>query len=184
MQTNWHVITGGPSSGKTTTVNLLRERGYRTTVEHARHYIDTMRVAGHTVEHIRQNQLAFQRAVLDMQIAQERSLDPSDLIFLDRAIPDELAYYRFLGLPIDEKLTDAIAAAHYRAVFVLAPLPIVTDYARTEDERAQREIHRLLVEVYESLPFRVVHVPVASPLERVELVLRDVPKDLLVTVAR
>ena len=26
-QTNWYVITGGPSSGKTTTINLLKERG-------------------------------------------------------------------------------------------------------------------------------------------------------------
>ncbi|MBF9334791.1 AAA family ATPase [Microbacterium lacticum] len=34
--TRWHVVTGGPSSGKTTTVNLLRGRGYTTTIEHAR----------------------------------------------------------------------------------------------------------------------------------------------------
>ena len=47
-QTNWYVITGGPSSGKTTTVNLLKERGYITTFEHARHYMDTQRVSGKT----------------------------------------------------------------------------------------------------------------------------------------
>ena len=31
-QGNWYVITGGPGSGKTTTVNLLRDRGYKTTI--------------------------------------------------------------------------------------------------------------------------------------------------------
>ena len=47
--TNWYVITGGPSSGKTTTVNLLKARGYKTTTEHARHYLDTQRINGKTV---------------------------------------------------------------------------------------------------------------------------------------
>jgi predicted ATPase len=31
-QTNWYVITGGPSSGKTTTINILTARGYKTTI--------------------------------------------------------------------------------------------------------------------------------------------------------
>jgi predicted ATPase len=169
--TNWCVITGGPSSGKTTTVNLLKERGYQTTVEHARHYLDTMRVAGATVADIRKNQLAFQHAVLEMQIEQEKALDPGDLVFLDRALPDALAYYRFLNLPVDDRLTAAIAGSSYRMVFILAPLPLVRDYARTEDATAQRDIYRLIVEVYEALPSPVVHVPVMSAEDRVELIL-------------
>ncbi len=52
-QTNWYVITGGPSSGKTTTVNLLKERGYITTFEHARHYLDTQRLKGKTIDEVR-----------------------------------------------------------------------------------------------------------------------------------
>src|SRR3989338_8046757 len=107
VKTNWYVITGGPSSGKTTTVNLLKELGYKTTIEHARHYIDTQKVTGKTVEEIRGNQVAFQHGILDMQIEQERTLLPDDVVFLDRAIPDALAYYRFLGLPEDEKLREA-----------------------------------------------------------------------------
>jgi predicted ATPase len=41
INTNWCVITGGLGSGKTTTVNLLNKLGYKVTIEHARHYIDT-----------------------------------------------------------------------------------------------------------------------------------------------
>lgn len=95
--TNWYVITGGPSTGKTTVVNLLSEKGYHTAIEHARHYIDTMAVGGKTVEEIRENKLEFQQGVLKMQIEQEADLDPKETVFLDRAIPDALAYYRFLG---------------------------------------------------------------------------------------
>ena len=171
--TNWYVITGGPSSGKTTTIDLLKGRGYKTTIEHARHYIDTQRVTGETVEEIRSNQLAFQRGVFDMQIEQEKALLPDDVVFLDRAIPDALAYYRFLNLPEDPKLTDAMRQVSYKKVFIMDPLPLAKDYARTEDSPAQKHIHELLTEVYESMPFPVVHVPVLPPEERVDFILRN-----------
>jgi predicted ATPase len=171
--TQWYVVTGAPSSGKTTTVNLLKERGYKTTIEHARHYIDTQRVAGKTVQEIRANQAAFQQSVLDMQIEQERELSPDETVFLDRALPDALAYYRFLKLEPDQKLLDAISRAGYKKVFILEPLPLAPDYARTEDETAQKELHRLLTEVYEALPAPVVHVPVLPANERVDFILNS-----------
>jgi len=58
-QTDWYVVTGGPSSGKTTTINILASRGCKTTIEHARHYIDTQRPKGKTVEKARKNQEEF-----------------------------------------------------------------------------------------------------------------------------
>ena len=172
-QTNWYVITGGPSSGKTTTVNLLKERGYITTIEHARHYLDTQRLKGKTIEEVRKNQREFQLGVLDMQIEQENQISPDVLVFLDRAIPDALAYYRFLNLPEDEKLTEALLTVSYKKVFLLDCLPLVKDYARNEDEIAQKKIHALLSEVYESLPFPVIHVPVLPPGERVDFILKN-----------
>jgi len=170
---NWYVITGGPSSGKTTTVNMLSERGYQTTIEHARHYIDTMHQGGRTVEEIRSNQREFQLGVLEMQIEQEASLAPDKLVFLDRAIPDALAYYRFLSLEVDERLTKALETASYKKIFILSLLPFVKDYARTEDEEAQKELHSLLIDVYTSLPSPVIHVPVLSPEERVNFILNN-----------
>jgi predicted ATPase len=172
-ETNWYVITGAPSSGKTTMVNMLRERGYATAIEQARHYIDTQLVSGKTITQIRENQLEFQRGILDMQLEEERLLDPDETVFLDRAIPDGLAYYRFLGLPPDRTLLDAMRDVSYRKIFILDPLPLAKDYARTEDESAQKKIHELLTEVYTSAPFPVVNVPVLPPEERVEFILRN-----------
>ena len=172
-QTNWYVITGGPSSGKTTTVNLLKERGYITTFEHARHYLDTQRLKGKTIDEVRKNQREFQSGVLDMQIEQENQISPDVLVFLDRAIPDALAYYRFLNLPEDEKLTEALCTVSYKKIFILDCLPLVKDYARTEDEAAQKKIHALLIEVYESLGFPIVQVPVLPPEERADYILKN-----------
>ena len=172
-QTNWYVITGGPSSGKTTTVNLLKERGYITTFEHARHYLDTQRLKGRTIEEVRKQQREFQLGVLDMQIEQENQISPDVQVFLDRAIPDALAYYRFLNLPEDEKLTEALRNVSYKKIFILDCLSLVKDYARSEDEAAQKKIHALLVEVYEALGFPIVQVPVLPPEERVDFILKN-----------
>ena len=49
-----------------------------------------------------------------MQIEQEASLTPQDVVFLDRAIPDALAYYRFLNLMEDEKLIKALKIFSYK----------------------------------------------------------------------
>lgn len=172
-QKNWYVITGGPSSGKTTTVNLLKEKGYITTMEHARHFLDTQRLKGKTIEEIRKNQRKFQLGVLDMQIKQESEISPNILVFLDRAIPDALAYHRFLNLAQGKKLTEALRNVSYKKIFILDPLPLVNDYARNENEEAQKKIHELITEVYESLPFPVIHVPVLSAVERVDFILKN-----------
>lgn len=172
-RTNWYVITGGPCSGKTTIVNMLAERGYKTTIEDARHYIDTQLADGKTVKEIRKHQSDFQLKVLNMQIDQESSLSPDELVFLDRAIPDALAYYRFLDLPEDEELIKMLAVVSYRKIFILDYLPLVEDYARHEDAAAQRKIHKLITAVYESLPFPVVHVPVLPPQQRVDYILEN-----------
>ena len=119
------------------------------------------------------NKREFQLGVLDMQIEQEASINPKDLVFLDRAIPDALAYYRFLKLEVDEILKEAMRKVNYKKVFVLDKLPLINDYARLESENDQNQIHNLITEVYESLPFPVVHVPVLPPLKRVNFIIEQ-----------
>src|ERR1035437_3899681 len=165
--TNWYVITGGPCSGKTTVVNLLKDRGDKTTVEDARHYVDLQRANGKSVEEVERHQREFQLRVLELQIRQEKALMPSDIVFLDRAIPDARAYYLFLGIPEAKLFTEAMKRVSYKKVFILDFLPLVNDSPRREDAAAQKKIHKLISEVYESLPFAIVHVPILPPEERV-----------------
>jgi len=172
--TNWNVITGGPCTGKTTVVEILASRGYKTTIEHARHYIDTQKIKGKTVEEIKENKKQFQLGILNMQIEQEAELDPMDCVFLDRALPDALAYYKFLGLEYDEQLIEQCNKYCYNKVFILDRLPLINDYARLEDEDEQIRIHNLIISVYETFPCPIVHVPVLPPDERVNFILENI----------
>ena len=174
IKTNWNVITGGPCTGKTTIINLLSDRGYKTTIEHARHYIDTQKIEGRTVEEIRENKKQFQVGVLEMQIQQEAQLNPNDVVFLDRALPDTMAYYQFLGLEYDVRLIEQCNKYSYSKAFILARLPLINDYARLEDEHEQIRIHNLIIKVYESISCEIVYVPVLSANERVEFILDNI----------
>ena len=80
-ETNWHVITGCPGSCKTTTVDLLNARGYKTTIEHVRHYLDTKRSIGKKVEEVRKNKAVFQLGVLGIQVEQKKLLSSDDVVF-------------------------------------------------------------------------------------------------------
>lgn len=174
IQTNWYVLTGGPCTGKTTMVNMLATQGYKTTIEHARHYIDSQRENGENVEEIRANKKKFQEGVLDMQIKEEMGLNPQDTIFLDRAIPDAMAYYQFLNLEYDKKLLDAMELFCYKKIFILDRLPLVNDYARREDTEEQTRIHNLIIKVYKSLLCPTVFVPVLSPVERMNFIIDNI----------
>jgi predicted ATPase len=170
---NWYVITGGPSSGKSTVIELLKDDGYTTTHEVARHFIDLQRINGRSTEEIRANQRQFQHKVLNLQIQLERRLDPQEMIFLDRGLPDELAYYEYFKLPPDEKLIEYLESATYKKIFIMDLLPLDKDYARTEDLDAQKALHQLIIDTYKRRSEPIVMVPVLPPKERVAFILAN-----------
>ncbi len=173
IHTKWYVITGGPSSGKTTTVNILQDLGYKTTIEVAGHYIDLQRINGRSTEQVRENQRNFQHKILNIQLRLEKRLDPEQLVFLDRALPDELAYYNYFNLEPDSKLIDSLHKFTYKKVFIMELLPLHKDYARTEDSNAQKELQNEIIKVYKARSEPVVMVPVLSPKQRVDFILRN-----------
>lgn len=172
QKNNWYVITGGPGSGKTTTIDILRSRGYKTVIEHARHYLEIQRFNGHPVAEVRSHQNEFQLAILKMQIEAEQQLNPEELVFLDRAIPDAHAYYHYLNIPEAPEMKEALQQVHYKKIFLLDCLPIVQDDVRTEDAAAQQTIHTLLRQVYQELNIPMVSVPIMPPEERVDFILQ------------
>lgn len=171
---NWYVITGGPSSGKTTLLHSLASAGHQTLEEAARLVIDTGIVAGKTIDEIRGDEEKFQYDVLEHKINQESKLSKDQLTFFDRGMHDTLAYLNHYGWKPSDRAHQALQNSTYRKVFLLEPLPtFAKDYARTEDGSFAKNIHTLLKEAYSQYGMDLISVPVLPVKERLDFILNN-----------
>lgn len=174
IKTNWVVITGAPCSGKTSLLNKIREYGYRYVPEIARVYTEAQLRIGRTLEQIRGDEGAFQRALMLPKLEIERGLSPTELVFLDRACPDSLSYYRVAGIPVDT-ISGVMNERIYAKVFLFERLPMGPDIARNEFDEQRELIERYLFEDYSALGYDVMRVPVMPMEARISYVLTRMP---------
>ena len=176
-KTNWWIITGGPSTGKSELIKNLAKRGYKTMAEAARVDIDSKLDKGRTIEQIRANEVELQIAVLRLKEKLEDETPENELIFWDRGLAgDSMAYLslakRPKGTPIniyDSGIT-IVAKRRYQGVFLLDQLPSYEqDYARVEDNVSGTHIHRRIGFVYETLGYKPIRVPVFPGNEAVSI---------------
>lgn len=169
----WYVITGGPSSGKTTLINELAKVGYYTVPETARFLIDKERTDGKPLEEIRGDEREFQRKVFKMRIDVEDKLPKDKIVFLDRALPDCIAYYEVLGVDTKE-LIEACKKRRYKKVFLLEQLPYKKDYARVENKELANKLNDIIYKTYSKLGYEVVRIPPMSVKDRLKVVLSHI----------
>lgn len=173
MKNNWYVITGAPSSGKTTLLKLLQKKGYKVYYEWARIYIDRQMKKGKTLSQIRKNELSFQKKILKLKMDFEEKLDPKKLIFMERGIPDSTAYMKICGAEKDQTLINAVENCYYKKVFLTDLIKYTADYARTESQEEAMLIDNLLEKSYKDLGIEVVRVPKISVEERVKFIIKN-----------
>ena len=167
----WYVITGPPCCGKSTTVELLAQRGFRVRSEIARDYVDQELSKGRKIQEIRSDMQSFQCEVLMRALASEEALPEDKLIFLDRGIPDSLAYFKLHGIPAEPYMKQ-ISSSKYRKVFYLDPLDdYKIDYARIESSGERDQLALLLWKAYSDLELCVERVPALAREERVDYIL-------------
>lgn len=170
--TNWHVITGAPSCGKTTVINLLAERKYQTAPEGARLYMEREIARGRSLEEVHSNKIVTERGIAMAQLEVERGLQAKECIFLDRGIPDCLAWYRALGLNPNELLRECFHH-RYASVFILDPLPLHQDGLRYKDTALQGFTDEWHVRDYRALGYSITRVSVMPPEGRIDFILSE-----------
>jgi predicted ATPase len=169
-RTRWCVITGAPCAGKTSVIRALENRGFRVVHEAARAYIDAQLARGGDMAGIRSDTLAFEQAILERKIRIEAALPRDKPIFLDRAVPDSIAYYLAEGL--DPAVPRRYSRTRrYRRVFVFDPLPFKTDRIRTETDRRARQLHAFITACYRDLGYDTIRVPVMPVSRRTDFLL-------------
>lgn len=175
VSTEWIVIDGAPSSGKTTLLRELHRRGLPTIPEIARTYVELELALGRTLVQIRGDPEAFERHLLTLHREQMENLDPHISYVLDGAPPRAQAYievYRMAHMP------DVLPLARmrrYKHVFLCDPLPFEEDHVRTENAAMAAFLDRRIEEIYRELGYDPVRVPVMPVEERAAYVLENLP---------
>ena len=151
------VLTGGPCCGKTITLEYLSSLKYPTVDEAARQIIEEQNaIKGDLVPW--KNLQEFQLEVLRRHAYLEESVQGLGTVFLDRGAMDGMAYCKSKGIEPPKALKDV--KRDYKAIFVLDPVPYMQDGERTENENQAKKLHGFLIELYESLGFSTISVPV------------------------
>ena len=170
----FHILTGGPGSGKSTLIAALRQAGHACADESGRAIIREQAAIGGCALPWRDPRL-FAEMMLswDMRSYRIAERQPGP-VFFDRGIPDVVGYLRLTGLPVPAHMTKAAAAFHYnRRVFVAPPWPAIF---RQDEERRQTpgEAERTceaLIAAYRGFGYELVELPRSTVEDRVRFVL-------------
>lgn len=174
------VLSGGPSTGKSTTLEILKdtyadayfvdeaaERVIKNELE--KQQIDPSYVPVMPVTNYRE----FAPLVMAQQVADEASIpEDADLVFLDRCIIDNLGYLAHNG--VDEYVPDVRRHARAAGYTIAFFCDWLGKFEQTEIRRETEEeglaVHRHLETAYHSSTVPVVHLPAVSVEDRLTII--------------
>lgn len=161
-----NVITGPPCAGKSSIISELSARGYYTLPEAARLYFRQRESDGVPPNDVRENE-DFQEKIENRRIEMEQNIPADETVFLDRAIPDNIAYRKHFNTGDDAYLDSLRERANnrYDRVFLLEQLEYEQDHVRDESPEEAREIAQAIKNTYEQLGYTIFEVPV-MPIEK------------------
>ena len=174
MDTKKIVITGGPGTGKSAIIAELRRRGHNCMVEISRQITREAQKNG-TDQLFLANPLLFSELLLKGRIEQYMQANNlnSDFVFMDRGIPDVLAYMDYIGDKYPIEFIDSCKSHVYDQVFILSPWQeiYVSDNERYENFEQSVKIHHHLLNTYEKYEYNLVDVPFESVEKRADHIL-------------
>jgi predicted ATPase len=94
-------------------------------------------------------------------------------VFIDRGIPDILAYMHYIGDSYPSFFSDACKENKYSKVFVLPPWEAIytSDEARYENFEQAKLIYNHLKETYQNFGYSLLEVAEGTVEERVDFIL-------------
>jgi len=170
----FHIITGGPGSGKSSIIEDLRQRGFASAPESGRAIIqDQMAIEGRALPW--SDRILFAELMLSWDIRSYRlAAEQNAPVFFDRGIPDVLGYLRLSGLPVPEHMNNAAALFSYsRTVFITPPWKEIfhQDRERKQDFNEAVRTYEALASMYEELGYELVGLPQGPVDDRVGFIL-------------
>ncbi len=171
------VIIGGPGTGKTTIIDGLIAKGHCCYPEISREV--TMEAKKKGIDQLfLENPLLFSELLLQGRINQYKnaSTEPHKTVFLDRGIPDVLAYMHYIGDSYPVHFDEACRDHKYSKIFILPPWEEIytSDEARYENYEQAKLIYNHLVETYQKYGYCLIEVPKDTVENRILFILDNI----------
>ena len=168
------VLTGSPSSGKSSLIFELRHRGFLCYDEISRQITRQARIEG--IEQLfLAKPLLFSEKLLEERSKQyhEAAKETSPVVFLDRGIPDIIAYMDYIGDEYPNHFNEACKTCVYDYVFILEPWEAIykSDNERYENFEQAKAIHKHLIDTYKRFGYQLINIPFLSIAERTDFIL-------------
>lgn len=154
--TQWVVITGAPSSGKTTIVNRLVPYlpNFTLVPEVAREIILSDINEGNIPDMSPGYNNELNKRVSAKRKVLEATIDPEKPTLMDRGTHDIQAFARYFG--VDESYIDT--EKKYKDVFMMTPLPYQIDEGRLADPELVAKMDSILLRVYREHGYQPIRV--------------------------
>lgn len=170
MIEQFHIVTGGPGSGKSSLISALQADGIRTMPEAGRAIIqDQLAIGGTALPWADRRAFAASMLAWEMRSYRE-ALEGDGPIVFDRGIPDVIGYLRVCGLPVPASVLRAARVCRYaKLVFITPHWPaiFIQDAERKQSAAEAQATNKAMIEVYTSLGYELVPLPLTSIPDRV-----------------
>lgn len=165
------VVTGGPGSGKSSLIDAMTRRGFRTMPEAGRAIIqDQVRIGGPALPWA--DRAIFAELMLGWELRSYREALENDVpVLMDRGIPDVVGYLTLCGLPVPAHIEAAAKIHPYNKRVFLAPYwdAIFTQDAERKQDRQEAEATgRVMAETYTRFGYQVLELPLVGIEQRAD----------------
>ena len=166
------VLTGGPSSGKTSLLNHIQHPDTHCFEEVSRGVISKALAKGVTQPFL-DNPLGFSEALFERRLHDYFEDKKNKIHVYDRGIHDVLAYLNAIGDEVPCGMLNDCSTYCYDAVFVFPPWEAIftQDTERMEVFEEAVNFHKALLETYTHFGMQCIEVPKSSIEERFRFIL-------------
>ena len=179
MQKEIIVIIGGPGTGKTTIIDGLVAKGHCCYPEISREV--TLEAKKQGIEQLfLEKPLLFSELLLEgrKKQFQNATKEPHEIVFIDRGIPDVLAYMHYIGDSYPATFDAACREHTYSKIFILPPWEeiYISDNERYENFEQAKLIYNHLTETYQNYGYKLLEVPKDTMNNRILFILDDITR--------
>lgn len=170
------VISGGPGTGKSSVIKYLESLGHHCLHEVSREVILEAQKQGISQMFL-ENPLLFSQKLLEARVKQYESLKnyEEEITFIDRGIPDVVAYLDYFGTDYPETFKKACNENNYDKIFLLPPWREIylNDNERYETFEEAESISNYLKKTYLSFGYKIIEVPKLSVKNRCDFIINN-----------